>query len=207
MPQLSVYICEDHKIVVHGIVSILSKVKKYKEIRSFPSGQSLLNVLSVSPPTFLILDLNLPDINGLEILKKIRQTNQDIRILILTMHNDPFLVQQTKKEGANGFLLKDFGDEQLLKALEVIEKGNYYLGPKVTIHEESSSSFSGSLQLTPREKDIIRYTAKGQSSQQISDLLFISPHTVNTHRRNIYKKLNFNNIKELIKFAYDNGLA
>jgi DNA-binding NarL/FixJ family response regulator len=207
MGKSSLYVCEDHKIVVHGIVSILSAEDKFEDIKTFPTGELLMQALDLSIPDLIILDINLPDINGLELLKKIRIISSAVPVLILTMHNDPFLVRQTKNEGANGFLLKDFGEDQLLHAIETVLNGKFYTGPFVLQPDEKRDTFPGTFQLTNREKEIISYTAQGKSSQEIAKLLFLSPHTVNTHRRNIYKKLKLNNVKELVKFAYDNGMA
>lgn len=166
----------------------------------------LFRAIKSKPPHVLILDLNLPDMAGLEIIKKIRDKNDRMKILILTMHNDPFLIRQVKSLGANGYLLKDFGRNELLESLDCIFEGEYYVSPNLSYEEEGLNGIS-KFRLTKREKEIIKFSAEGKSSSEIAEHLFLSPHTVNTHRRNIYKKLGLSNIKELIKFAYDEGIA
>lgn len=206
METLSVFICEDHQIVIDGIRSILSDITRKSSVLAFSNGRDLLNALEFDEPDILILDINLPDMNGLDILKEIRKENEEMPILILTMHSDPFVVKKVKSLGGNGYLLKDFGEKEFLRALDKVLSGGYYQSPSVDI-DENVNEDKHTLQLTEREKEIIRLSARGKSSNEIADELFLSPHTVNTHRRNIYKKLRISNIKELIKFAYDEGIA
>jgi len=201
----SVFICEDHQIVIDGIVHILERSGQYSPVKSFKTAAGLLTALKAESPDLLILDLNLPDRSSLEFITDIRDKHPDTGILILTMHNDPLLAQKVQQEGANGFLLKDFGEDELLYALNVVLAGGYYTNPEIDeAHNEEKSTKA--LFLTKREKGIISLTAQGKSSSEIAEELFLSPHTINTHRRNIYKKLGVSNIKELIKFAYSNGL-
>lgn len=206
MTAKSLFICEDHKIVIDGIQSILSGHNPTVKIVSFGSGESLLVALHSSTPDLLILDVKLPDMNGLDVLKQIRSNNSDLPVLILTMHKDPYLFKQAKDLGSNGILLKDFGQIELLKAIETVLQGDFYQSPTVEI-AEGEESVAKSIQLTDREKEVIRLSAEGKSAFEIADALYLSHHTVNTHRRNIYKKLRINNVKELVKFAYDEGLA
>lgn len=200
------FICEDHQIVVDGLKSILAGIDKFSPITSFQTGEDLRKALDKSVPELLILDLNLPGISGIDLLAEIRKKHENLPVLILTMHSDPYLVKKVIDLGANGYLLKDFGEEDLINALEVALTGGFYQSPSVEKLAEKNNELH-TLHLTKREKEIIKFSANGMSSNEMADKLFLSPHTINTHRRNIYKKLGINNIKELIKFAYDEGLA
>ncbi len=202
----SIFICEDHQIVTDGIVHILEKSGQYEPIRSFKNAFSFLHALESDSPDLIILDLNLPDRNSIEFIADIRRDNPKVGILILTMHNDPLLAEKVRQEGANGYLLKDFGEDELLYALNVVLDGGYYTNPEIE-QRHSENSLTKAFFLTKREKEVIAYTAQGKSSSEIAEELFLSPHTVNTHRRNIYKKLGISNIKELISFAYNHGLS
>jgi len=206
MSKKSVFICEDHQIVVDGIKSILAGTGRYSPVISFQAGEELRTELKKSVPDLLILDLNLPGITGIDLLAEIRKEHTDLPVLILTMHSDPFLVKKVIELGANGYILKDFGEDELINALEVVITGGFYQSPEVERLAEKNNDIH-TLHLTDREKEIIRFSANGMSSNEMAEKLFLSPHTVNTHRRNIYKKLGINNIKELIKFAYNEGLA
>ncbi len=206
MSKIAVFICEDHQIVVDGIKSILSGTDKYLPVISFQTGEELQAELEKNVPDLLILDLNLPGITGIDLLADIRKQHPDLPVLILTMHSDPYLVKKVIELGANGYILKDFGEDELINALEVVISGGFYQSPEVERLAEKNNDIH-TLHLTDREKEIIRFSANGMSSNEMAEKLFLSPHTVNTHRRNIYKKLGINNIKELIKFAYNEGLA
>jgi len=206
MSKIAVFICEDHQIVVDGIKSILSGTDKYLPVISFQTGEELQAELEKNVPDLLILDLNLPGITGIDLLADIRKQHPDLPVLILTMHSDPYLVKKVIELGANGYILKDFGEDELINALEVVISGGFYQSPEVERLAEKNNDIH-TLHLTEREKEIIRFSANGMSSNEMAEKLFLSPHTVNTHRRNIYKKLGINNIKELIKFAYNEGLA
>lgn len=202
----SVFICEDHQIVIDGIVHILEQSGQYHPVSSFKTASDFLHALQSESPDLIILDLNLPDRNSIEFIADIREEHPDVCILILTMHNDPLLAEKVQLEGANGFLLKDFGEDELLYALNVVLNGGYYKNPEIELKENVRSA-TKALFLTNREKEVIALTAKGKSSSEIAEELFLSRHTVNTHRRNIYKKLGISNMKELIRFAYSNGLG
>lgn len=213
-----VFICEDHEIVIDGISRILSNLIDGVELKSFKTGDLMLEEMGLSKnrnpktnpekitvPDLLILDINLPEMNGIEILQHIRKHQNTTKVLFLTMYNDAMLAKKVKDIGANGFLLKDFGEEEFTAAVKAVTMGKYFESPALKPHADASSE-TKALYLTSREKDIIKHTVMGKSSIEIGELLFLSPHTVNTHRRNIYKKLNIGNIKELVNFAHVNGL-
>jgi DNA-binding NarL/FixJ family response regulator len=217
--NMVVFICEDHEIVVDGISRILLNMIEGVQLKSFKSGDAMLKEMgipldpnpdavhdTITVPDLLILDINLPEKNGIDILQHIRKHQKTTKVLILTMYNDAMLAKKLKDLGANGYLLKDFGEEEFVAAVKVVYKGNYFESPSLIPHANASSE-TKALYLTSREKDIIKYTVLGKSSIEIGELLFLSPHTVNTHRRNIYKKLNIGNIKELVNFAHVNGLS
>lgn len=202
----SVFICEDHQIVIDGIIHILEISGQYEPIRAFKTAADLLKALQTKVPDVIILDLNLPDQNSIDFIADIRREHPTVHILILTMHSDPLLAEKVRQEGANGYLLKDFGEKELLYALNLIMSGEYYTNPEIN-QKQTEESTTKALFLTKREKEVIALTTKGKSSSEIAEDLHLSPHTINTHRRNIYKKLGVSNIKELIKFSYANGLG
>ena len=206
MKNKSVHICEDHQIVVEGIEHILAESERYAVRDTSKSIEECRTCLSRQPVDILVLDLQLPDGNGLDLLRDFREHYPKMLVLVLTMHNDPFLVDQIQKNGGHGFLLKDFGKKEFTEALDKLKPDAFYKGPGVKSYSESDA-FTGSVRLTEREKEIISLTARGKTSQEISQMLFISEHTANTHKRNIYKKLGLHDSRELTKFAYDNGLV
>lgn len=201
----SVYVCEDHQIVVDGVRKILEDSGHYSPIKSFPTAELLMYSLHKRQPDFLILDLSLPGKSGLDVLPEIRKKYPDIRILVLTMHHDPAVIDRIEFSGAQGILFKDFGEADLLDALHEIATKGAYKNPDVA-HLKTDHISSAVLFLTEREKELVRLVARGMHTSEIATALHVSPHTVNTHRKNIYKKLHIRSIQELINFAHSNGL-
>ena len=201
----SVYICEDHKIVIDGVRRILEDSGRYAPIESFGSAEALMKSLEKHQPDYLILDLSLPKRSGLDILPEIRRLYPDTWILVLTMHNDPAVLQKINDAGAHGTILKDFGEGDLLQALNEVARYGRYENPRLK-NLENDPIPSGVLFLTEREKELAGLVAQGKNTSEIAEILGLSPHTVNTHRKNIYKKLDISSIQELISFAHSNGL-
>jgi DNA-binding NarL/FixJ family response regulator len=203
----SVVICEDHEIVYTGLKLILDQSLDFKIVGHAQSGQELLPLLEQSKANILILDLNLPDTDGFSLLKSVREVNKDIFVIILTMYQDLHLIQRAKDEGANAYLLKNASNEELLEALRQVNHKTFFVTRQLQTEGEHQDifkdEFSQKMKLTRREIEIIRLLAMGNTSQQASVALTISPHTVDTHRKNIFRKLKINNIADLVRFAHD----
>lgn len=203
----SVVICEDHEIVFTGLKLILDQSEEFEIIGHAQSGKDLLPLLEKSKANILILDLNLPDTDGFTLLKAVRAINKDIFVIILTMYQDLHLIQRAKDEGANAYLLKNASNEELLEALRQVNHKSFFVTRELQTENEHQDlfkdEFSQKMKLTRREIEIIRLLAMGKTSQQTSTTLSISPHTVDTHRKNIFRKLKINNIADLVRFAHD----
>lgn len=205
-----IFICEDHTIVLDGLMLLLNQNSNFKIIGNVSTGTELLTNIKDKTPDILILDLNLPDIDGLTLLKKIRSANKNIIILILTMYNDEYLIEETRNSGANGYLLKNIGNDELLQVLNTITIDSFYISDSLKSNAEKKKLFAdkfvNKLKLTEREIEILRYLAKGKSSADISEMLHLSTHTVNTHRKNILRKLEMSSTVELVDFVHANKL-
>lgn len=205
-----IFICEDHTIVLDGLKLLLNQYPQFLITGNANSGTDLLNGLKKESPDILILDLNLPDIDGLTLLKKIRAINYDILIIILTMYNDEYLIEQCKNLGANGYLLKNVGNDEFLHVLAHVSKDDFYISDSLKSNSEKKKLFNdqfiNKMKLTDREIEILKLLAKGSSSADIASVLHLSSHTVNTHRKNILRKLDMNSTVELVRFVHDNNL-
>jgi DNA-binding NarL/FixJ family response regulator len=209
METRKVFICEDHTIVLDGLKLVLQQNPEFEIVGHAMQGAGLLNVLHLLQPDILILDLNLPDVDGLTLLEKIRTVNQNILIIILTMYNEELLVERAKKAGANAYLLKSVSNDELLNVLEKLNHNSFFLSESLRHDSEKKKlfrdQFVNKMKLTEREIEIIRLLAIGQSSADIAATLHLSTHTVNTHRKNILRKLEISSTVELVRFAHDNN--
>ena len=205
-----VFICEDHTIVLDGLKLVLEQSPEFKIIGNASQGKGLLTTLESQRPDILILDLNLPDTDGFTLLEEIRSVNKTILIIILTMYNDESLVERAKKAGANAFLLKNVDNQELIHVLRAAKQDTFYLSQSLKRESEKKKMFrdrfTNRMKLTDREIEIIRLLAQGHSSAYIAKTLFLSTHTVNTHRKNILRKLEVSTTVELVNFAHANNL-
>jgi len=206
-----IVICEDHRIVYDGLELLLAGSKEYAIVGYAANGKALITLLKDTDPDILILDLNLPDSDGFTLLREIRTSSEKIRIIILTMYNDSFLIEKAREERANAYLLKNASNEEILAALAQSNDNNFYVTRSIQ-HEMDRRKiyrdrFAQKMKLTRRELEIIEKLARGESSQEIAEQLFLSHHTVETHRKNIFRKLEINNIADLVRFAHENGIA
>ncbi len=208
--QRKIIIIDDQNLFATGLKSLLEEIHNVIVTKIIPDGNDVVFKLNADEPHVLLLDLNLPHKNGLEILEEIRPIFPNLIIAILTMYSDENLAMMTKKLGANAYLNKDADLKELKHVIFDLKKEDFYLGNgiKTPINFDLliDDKFSQINQLTTREKEIIRLIAEGKSSSDIAESLFISPATVQTHRKNIFYKLKINKVSELIKYAYQNNL-
>lgn len=205
-----VIICEDHNIVYDGLKLLLSKSDEYKIVGHAALGKELIPLLLKVTPDILLLDLNLPDTDGLVLLKEIRKTNKQIKIIILTMYHDSFLIEKAREEGANAYVLKNSSNNELMAALDGLDRNKFFVPRAIQLDMDRKKiyrdQFAQKMKLTNREIEIIKSLALGHTSQDIADQLSLSLHTIETHRKNIFRKLEISGIANLIRFAHDNHI-
>ncbi len=202
-----ILICEDHQIVIDGLLSIFKTQNDYRVIGHITNGNNVLPTIKTNPPDAILLDLNLPEKNGLDILKEIKAFNSKIKVIILTMYNKESIVKSAKQFKADGFLLKNCSSNDLLNALDaVFNSTKFYLGKGVKNVVSETDGFVEKIKITRREKEIIAELLKGNNVPQIAENLFISAYTVETHKKNIFKKLDIHNSIDLVKFVNEKKL-
>lgn len=202
-----ILICEDHQIVIDGLLSIFKNQPDYQVIGHITNGNNVMPNIKLNIPDAILLDLNLPNKNGIDILQEIKQVFPQIKVIILTMYNKESIVKKVKQLNADGFLLKNCSSNDLLNALDaVFESKKFYVGKGVKNSVIEMDGFLEKIKITRREKEIILELLQGNNVPQIAEKLFISTYTVETHKKNIFKKLNIHNSIDLVKLVNEKNL-
>ena len=215
MEKVKVLLADDHQMFLDGLASLLSQVKDVEVIATVNSGREALECLSKQSPHLAILDIRMPDMDGLQTTQKIKENYPEVKILGLTMENDLQLVTGMLEAGASGYILKNTGKAELELAIRQVMKGEPYLSQSISNQlaqnlirnfkqkEEQHDALSS---LTERELEILKLIALEHSNTEIADLLFISPKTVETHRKNLMRKIEVKNSLGVYKFAVKHQL-
>jgi DNA-binding NarL/FixJ family response regulator len=202
----TIVLADDHALFRGGVKRIIKEHADLEVIGEAGDGLELLQLLKKSNPNMVILDISMPNLQGLEATREIKKMYPQIRILLLTMHKKKEFIQQGIAGGADGFILKQEAGEVMLQAILAIRQGRKFISPLLSqqmaelLIERKKSEL-----LSLREKEVLQLLANGKSTQDIADLLFISTHTVRRHRENIMKKLNLKGIINLLKYAVAEG--
>lgn len=198
MNTSKVYLLDDHKIIRDGIRSILQQSDRYSVIGEEGDPVKFVEILSKVSMDILLLDLSLPNISGFQLIPKIKKERPDIKIVVLSMHNDPEFMQRCLMLGVQGYLPKDIDSNEFLTALDKVQEGEIYTSniPRPIVKDSATPNV-----LTQREVEVLVHLSNGFSSKQIAKELSISTRTVETHRLNIMKKLGTSNSAETISVA------
>jgi DNA-binding NarL/FixJ family response regulator len=203
-------LADDHQVLLDGITTILSADPEFDVIGSVNNGKELIHALKTHEADVVVMDLNMPRMDGLQTLEQLKRNNASVKIMVLSNYNQKELVRKVQESGADGYVLKSSSATDLLNSIKDVAKG-IKLFPSVEDESMITDSFFADeflkkYNLTKREVEIIRHLAKGMSSKEICDVLHISNFTVDTHRRNILRKLNINNSVGVVNFAKQHGL-
>ena len=211
MDEIKIIIADDHTMFLQGIDSMLKKVENINIVGKATNGNEVLAILDNIKANIIVLDISMPQMDGIELTKSLKQTNPEIKILILSTHSNPQMIAKLIRIGADGYLLKNAEKEELVNAIYNIYNGEKYFSKEVKkIHDEHSKKIKNNIssitELSRRETEILKLIAQEFTAQEIADKIFISMNTVNTHRRNLLSKLNMKNTAGLVKYAVENGL-
>jgi DNA-binding NarL/FixJ family response regulator len=215
---MKIFIADDHEFILESLEILLSTIPNYEVVGIFTSGMKLLEALENNPNIDLVLsDYNMPEMDGIELTRQIRKIFPNVKVLLLTVSEEASTIQNAFEAGVAGYVMKKAGKVELEKALNTIVSGQKYYSESVVFEllnrdkkmadlVEHQMSNENLMNLSEREKEIIKLIAEEFSSNEIAEKLFISPATVETHRHNIFKKLKIKNSIGLTKFALKNGL-
>lgn len=206
----NIIIADDHSMTLLGMKNYLEHIG-YKVIGAYMDGGTAYENAKTLKPDVLILDINMPIMNGLEVLEKIKEDSPEIKVIIYTMHNEIFIYQKARSKGVNGYLLKEFALEEIAICLEKISEGNDWFSPRLvelTVEGKYDREVENISLLTVSEKKILELIARDLNTKNIATTLFISEKTVENHRSNIIRKLQLPNENNIItKFIYQQKIA
>lgn len=201
----TILIVDDHGIVTSGLKMLIQNYKSFKVIAEAKSASEAIELCNKFKPDIIILDISLPDINGLDIISTFRNVAKETKILVLTMHENKQYLRKALEDGAYGYLLKQSADEDLHYALKVVSKGETYIQPSMITDLYSKKKITEKTRdealwnmLSDREKEVIILVAKGFTSKEIADKLFLSDKTIATYRMRAHSKLNISTKSDLV---------
>ena len=204
-PVISLIIIEDHPVVVEGLQIMFNSSGRYRIEGVAGTGKDCLLLLQWLTPDVLLLDINLPDISGIDLCKQILVKHPSQKVLALTTYNERVFIQQMLDNGAYGYVLKNASSEEIMEGVNEVSKGNKYLC--IDAEKLLKKTQENELMITRRENDVLKLLAEGFTNLEIAERLFISPLTVDSHRKNLIVKLQARNTASLIKIASDKGLV
>jgi DNA-binding NarL/FixJ family response regulator len=212
MAKCKIVLADDHVLIRQGLKKLIEENKMLEVIGEAGDGLELLDVLEHVEPDLIILDISMPQLRGIEVIGEAKSLCPKVKILMITMHKSEQYFLCAMSAGANGYLLKEDSDNELLTAIDMVMEGEMYISPHLA--EEFSDEVIKNYRekgvfpcetLTNREVEVLKLVAEGLTSKEIAELLSISIRTVEHHRANLLKKLNLKNTADLIKHAIQNG--
>ncbi|UOX34870.1 response regulator transcription factor [Flavobacterium sediminilitoris] len=211
MNTTKIIIADDHTMFLEGIMSLLNNVSEIEIVGKAVNGKEVLLLLEKTKTDIIVLDISMPEMDGIEVTKIIKKKYSNLKILILSTHSNSQMIAKLIRIGIDGYLLKNAEKDELLYAIQKINLGETYFSKEVAIiHNEYETNFKQNLatttELSNREKEILILIAKQYTAAEIAEKTFISLNTVNTHKRNLLSKLNVKNTAGLVKYAIELGL-
>lgn len=215
MEQIKLLIADDHRLVREGIESMISRTEDIQVVGVAETGEDAINKVRELNPDVVLLDIVMPGMNGVEAARWIKEMNDEVRIILLTMEISKDYVTAAIKSGVDGYLPKDIGKETLIEAIRSVRQGERYFNDAIkklifedfyTVEKRKSPKRAVANQLTKRENEVLALVAMGKSNRDIAGSLDISIKTVETHKTHILMKLGLNNNSELVRYAIKNNI-
>jgi two-component system response regulator NreC len=212
--SIRILIADDQGLLRAGLRALLKAETDLEVVGEADNGQETLKLASELQPEVVLLDISLPDLDGIEVTRRLKELLPEVRVLIITVHEDDSLLQEAIKAGAAGYIVKRAVESELIDAIRAVRRGDIYIHPTMTkalLRDISPATVTGRQEtqveaLTPRELDVLRLIARGFTNRQMADHLNISVRTVEGHRANLMSKLNLHGRVELVRYARENNL-
>ena len=213
MNKIRVFLADDHKILRESLVILLSQQENIEVVGAAGDGQEAYRKMLELKPDIAVLDISIPNLNGLDLAEKLRAEMPEVKVVILTMHKSGEFVSKALRAGVRGYVLKDNALEELMECINLVFDRKVYLSQDITgivvdgfVNNNRENPETGENAISLREKEILQLLAEGKSNKDISDLLNLSIKTVETHRANIMRKLGFRHITDLVLYAVRNHM-
>ena len=211
---LKILMADDHKIIREGLRSLIEKQSDMTVVAEAGNGRDAVQLALQLQPDVIIMDITMPDMNGIEATRSISAALPSTKIIALSVHSDRRFVAQVLKAGASGYLLKDCAFEELSTAIRTVKKNQTYLSPQIRdivlkdyIKNVGKAGLSAFSVLTKREREVVQQIAEGKTTKEIAFALGVSVKTAETHRQRIMEKLSLNSVADLTKYAIREGLT
>ncbi len=207
---VSVLIADDHEVARHGIRAILESERDLRVVAEAGNGREVMEKIKSCVPDVVLMDIGMPEMNGMETTRRLRQEFPNIEVLILTMHFSEELLNEAVQAGAKGYVLKNDADEELIGAVHSVSRHRSYYSSKFSTTTDggpANSPFKNPQNLSGREYEVLQMLAEGRSNKEVARALKISVKTVETHRANVMRKLNAHTLSELVRYAIRNRIA
>jgi len=211
---IRIILADDHQIVRQGLRSLLAAEPDMEVLAEADNGRAVLGLVKKLSPHLVIMDISMPDLNGMEATQQIQAEFPEVKVIALSMHSDSLFVLKMLKAGASGYLLKDCAVEELVKAIRAVVSHKTYLSPGVSdivirdfVSGWSTTQPAALAVLTPKEREVLQLLTQGHTPHQIASALEISPKTAEAHRKQLMSKLGIQNLDELTQYAVREGIA
>ena len=210
----TIVLAEDHQIVRQGLKTLLDQNVDFRVVAETGDGNEALDLVARHEPDVLVVDLTLPGLNGLEVIRRVHRQHPETRIVVLSMHTAEGYIVEALRGGALGYVLKEATADDLIEAVRRALQGRRFLSPSLpqelleAYREQPPEAIEDRYaQLTPRERQVLQLVAEGHTSADIGEMLSISPRTVDTHRTNLMRKLGLSSRSDIVRYVMQRGLS
>lgn len=214
MANIKVLLVDDHKIVRDGIKLMLEPQAGIDVVAEAENGEIVEKMLDETPVDVVVMDINMPGMNGIATTKMVKEKHPSVKVLALTMSSDDSHIRQMVQAGASGYIMKSAGRDELTRAIHEVMDGKHYFSDQATqsimmdlVKNKGKSTAPDPIHITERELEVLQMIVKEFTNQEIAEKLYISPRTVDAHRRNLLQKTGARNTAGLVKYAFQHGLV
>lgn len=213
--MINVFLADDHAVVRDGMCALMDAESDMQVVGTAGDGRQTVKQVQNTQPDIVVMDIAMPELNGIDATRQISEACPAVKVIILSMHDSSEHIYQALKAGAKGYLLKDSAGKEVLSAVRAVSSGRRYLSDRIEemviegyiFHRDAAPGTAPLDKLSDRERQILLLVVEGKSSREISEILFLSPKTVDNYRSRLMQKLGMHDLRELVKFAIQHGLT